>query len=153
MRRRDFFLAATVVAGGSPTAALQPPTHARIGWLAYGDTMPRRFFEEALAQLGWAERKNLTIERRFAGSAGEQMASAAAELVAWHPDVIVAMGTIDAKPVLALTRTIAIVVVTSADGLSVARLHRGRWAALLRTRHQRQFRACRRTGRQNPARR
>ena len=127
MRRRDFFLAATVVAGGSPTAALQPPTHARIGWLAYGDTMPRRFFEEALAQLGWAERKNLTIERRFAGSAGEQMASAAAELVAWHPDVIVAMGTIDAKPVLALTRTIAIVVVTSADpveqglGASLAR--------------------------------
>ncbi len=77
--------------------------------------MPRHFFDEALARLGWIEGKNLTIERRFAGSAGEQEGRAAAELVNWHPDVIVALGTIDAKPVLALTRAIPIVVVTSAD--------------------------------------
>ncbi len=77
--------------------------------------MPRHFFDEALARLGWVEGKNLTIERRFAGSAGEQEGRVAAELVAWHPDVIVALGTIDAKPVLALTRAIPIVVVTSAD--------------------------------------
>src|SRR5262249_44630323 len=41
--------------------------------------------------------------------------SAAHELVAWHPDVIVAMGTSDALPLLNLTRTIPIVVVTSSD--------------------------------------
>jgi len=115
MKRRDLFLAIALLAGVSPAAAQQLPAQARIGWLAHGDTMPRHFFDEALARLGWVEGKNLTIERRFAGSAGEQEGRVAAELVAWHPDVIVALGTIDAKPVLALTRAIPIVVVTSAD--------------------------------------
>jgi putative ABC transport system substrate-binding protein len=77
--------------------------------------MPRHFFDEALARLGWIEGRNLTIERRISGAAGDQEASTAAEIVAWKPDVIVALGTIDARPVLALTRTIPIVVVTSAD--------------------------------------
>jgi len=115
MKRRDLFLAAALLVGSSPAVAQQPPAHARIGWLAHEDTLPRHFFDEALARLGWVEGKNLAIERRFAGSAGEQMASAASELVAWRPDIIVALGTIDARPVLALTRTIPIVVVTSAD--------------------------------------
>ena len=119
MKRRDLFLAATLLAGVSPAAAQQLPAHARVGWLAHGDTMPRHFFDDALARLGWVEGKNLAIERRFAGSTGEQMASAAAELVAWPPDVIVAMGTIDARPVLALTRTVPTVVVTAADPVAL----------------------------------
>ena len=111
----------------SPAAAQQSPVLGRVGWLAHGDTLPRRFFDEALAQLGWVEGKNLVIERRFGGTIGEQIASAAAELVAWRPDVIVALGTIDARPVLGLTHAIPIVVVTSADpvgqglGASLAR--------------------------------
>jgi putative ABC transport system substrate-binding protein len=115
MRRRDFFIAAAMLAGSSSAPAQQPPAHAHVGWLAHGDTMPRHFFDEALTRLGWVEGKNLSIQRRFGGSAGEKMAQAAAELVAWHPDVIVALGTIDAYPVLELTRTIPIVVVTAAD--------------------------------------
>ena len=67
MRRRDFLLTALLV-GSSPAVPQQPPVHARVGWLARGDEMPRRFFEETLARLGWVEGKNLTIERRFAGS-------------------------------------------------------------------------------------
>lgn len=114
MNRRDLFLAVALLAHSSPGAA-QQPDHARVGWLAHEDTMPRHFFDEALARLGWVEGKNLAIERRFGGTAGEQIGSAAAELVAWHPDVIVAMGTIDARPVLALTRAIPIVVLTAAD--------------------------------------
>ena len=127
MRRRDLLIAVAMVAGISRVAAQPPPAHARVGWLAHGDTMPRHFFDEALARLGWVEGKNLVIERRFGGSTGKQIASAAAELVAWRPDVIVALGTIDARPVLALTRAIPIVVVTSADpvgqglGTSLAR--------------------------------
>jgi putative ABC transport system substrate-binding protein len=124
VRRRDIFFAAAGALAVPPALAQQPPAHVRIGWLAHGDTMPRHFFDEALAGLGWVEGKNLTIERRFTGSAGEQEGSAAAELVAWRPNVIVALGTIDARPVLALTRTIPIVVVTSADpvrqGLAVS---------------------------------
>jgi putative tryptophan/tyrosine transport system substrate-binding protein len=118
MTRRDLLFAVAMLAGVLPAAAHQPPSHARVGWLAHGDTMPRHFFDEALARLGWVEGKNLTIERRFSGSAGEHEDSTASELVTWRPDVIVAMGTIDARPVLALTRTIPIVVVTSADPVS-----------------------------------
>jgi putative ABC transport system substrate-binding protein len=114
MRRRDL-LAAPILAVALPAAAQQLPAHARLGWLAHGDTLPRHFFDEALARLGWVEGRNLTVERRFSGSAGERETGAAAELVAWRPDVIVALGTIDALPVLALTRSIPIVVVTSAD--------------------------------------
>ena len=127
MRRRDFLLAIALLAHSLPGAAQQLPLHARVGWLAHEDTMPRHFFDEALARLGWVEGKNLIIERRFGGTAGEQITSAAGELIAWHPDVIVALGTIDARPVLALTRAIPIVVVTSADpvgqclGASLAR--------------------------------
>jgi putative ABC transport system substrate-binding protein len=95
--------------------AQQVPAVARVGWLAHGDTMPRHFFEDALARLGWVEGRNLIVQRRFAGSAGELVTSAAAELVAAHPDVIVAMGGIDALPILALTRTIPIVIVTVPD--------------------------------------
>jgi putative ABC transport system substrate-binding protein len=82
MRRRELLLFAALA---TPAAAQQPPAHARIGWLAHGDTMPRHFFDEALARLGWVEGKNLTVERRFAGSAGEQEESAAVELVAGIP--------------------------------------------------------------------
>jgi putative ABC transport system substrate-binding protein len=114
MRLRELFLAAAMLVVASPAAAQQQPT-AHIGWLAHGDTMPRHFFDEALARLGWIEGKNLTIERRFSGSAGEQADSAAAELVSWRPDVIVALGTVDARPLLALTRAIPIVVVTAGD--------------------------------------
>jgi putative ABC transport system substrate-binding protein len=122
MRRRELLFAATLLAGGSTAVAQQPPAVARVGWLAHGDTMPRQFFESALARLGWIESKNLTIERRFAGTTGEQVETAADELVAWHPDAIVAMGVTDAKPLLARTRNIPIVVVSAANpvGLGLA---------------------------------
>jgi putative ABC transport system substrate-binding protein len=115
MKRRDLLVAAAMLAPALPAPAQQPPAHARIGWSAHGDTLPRHFFDEALARLGWVEGKNLTVKRRFSDSAGAEESSVAADLVAWRPDVIVAAGTIDALPLLALTRTIPIVVVTSPD--------------------------------------
>ena len=115
MRRRDFLAGATAALASLSAAAQQRPAHARVGWLAHGDTMPRYLFEEKLAQLGWVEGKNLTIERRFGGSAGSRIAEAAAALVAWRPDGFVAMGAPDARPVMALTRAIPIVVVTNND--------------------------------------
>jgi putative ABC transport system substrate-binding protein len=82
MRRRDLILGAAALTGYSHAAGQQPPTQARLRWLAHGDTLPRHFFDEALARLGWVEGKNLIVERRFSGSAGERETSAAAELVA-----------------------------------------------------------------------
>jgi putative ABC transport system substrate-binding protein len=59
-----------------------------------------------------------------AGPIGETMPDAVAALIAWKPDVIVAMGASDAKPLLARTRTIPIVVVTAGNpvgqGLTVS---------------------------------
>jgi ABC-type uncharacterized transport system substrate-binding protein len=115
VRRREFAIAVVMTAGSWPAVAQQSPPLAHVGWLAHGDTMPRRFFDEAMARLGWMEGKNLSIERRFSGSAGEQIAEICATLVASRPHVIVAMGAQDAKPLLALTRTIPIVVITAAD--------------------------------------
>jgi putative tryptophan/tyrosine transport system substrate-binding protein len=117
VRRRIFVGAIGGVLMLSARAVFPQQTlaHARIGWLANGDTMPRHFFDQAMARLGWVEGKNLTVERRFSGAGGEQENSIAAEIVAWQPDVIVALGTIDALPVLALSRAIPIVVITSAD--------------------------------------
>jgi len=83
MKRREFIsLLGGVAACPLAARAEQPAASARLGWLAHGDTMPRHFFDEALARLGWVEGKNLTIERRFAGSAGERLAVDAADLVA-----------------------------------------------------------------------
>jgi len=121
MRRRDFLVGSAILVGAARAAAQPSPAHARIGWLAQGDTMPRHFFDEALARLGWIEGKNVSIERRFADSAGEQVGEISTALVAAHPDVIVAMGASDAKPLVALTRTIPIVVVAAADPVAGSR--------------------------------
>jgi ABC-type uncharacterized transport system substrate-binding protein len=91
------------------------PGKARLGWLAHGDIMPRHFFDDALVRLGWIEGKNLKIERRFAGSAGERLTTAAAELVAQHPDVIVALGIADAQALLQQTHAIPIVLVLATN--------------------------------------
>jgi len=129
MKRREFLLATAMLAPAWSAPAQQRPAHARIGWSAHGDTLPRHFFDEALAGLGWVEGKNLEVKRRFSGSAGAEESSVAADLVAWRPDVIVAAGTIDALPLLALTRTIPIVVITSPDpvrqGLAATLAHPG----------------------------
>ena len=45
MTRRDLLFAVAMLAGVSPASAEQPPSRARIGWLAHGDTMPRHFFD------------------------------------------------------------------------------------------------------------
>jgi putative ABC transport system substrate-binding protein len=84
MRRRVFLLSSAALAIPLPAVAQQVPAVARVGWLAHGDTMPRHFFEDALVRLGWVEGRNLIVQRRFAGSAGELVTSAAAEL-RFHP--------------------------------------------------------------------
>lgn len=113
MRRRQFLAALGGVAVGLPVRAQQPRSIARVAWLAHGDAMPRRFFEEELARLGWIEGRNLVLERRFAGSAGERLSVHASELVGLQPDVIIALGLSDARAILGLTRAIPIVLVTA----------------------------------------
>jgi len=115
MNRRDVLLGAVVAAASSWRASAQEVTKsAHIGFIVTGEGFPRRRFDEAMRHLGWIEGRNLTVERRFTGEDPERRKTAAAELVAQHPDVIVAAGLIDALPVHALTGTIPIVVITGA---------------------------------------
>jgi putative ABC transport system substrate-binding protein len=131
MKRRDVLglLSSGAVVWPFAAWAEQAPAPARIGWIAHGDAMPRHFFEETMARFGWVEGKNLIVERRFTGSAGETLAADAAALVGWKPDVIVAMGAVDAIAILASSRSIPIVVVTANDpvrqGLAVSLSHPG----------------------------
>jgi len=114
MRRRDVLLAglATPVFA---RAAVAQPRNARIGWLTTGDTIPRRYFDEAMARLGWVEGRNLTVERRVSGHDPARRAEVIGELVAAKPELIVTGGSTDALPLRAVTRDIPIVVIGGTD--------------------------------------
>ena len=119
MRRRYLLLGAAAAALSRRAAAEETPKSAHIGFIVTGELWPRRHFDEALARLGWAEGRNLTVDRRVTGEDPERRKTAAAQLVATNPDVIVTAGTLDAQTVLALTRTIPIVVIRGQDLVEV----------------------------------
>jgi putative ABC transport system substrate-binding protein len=119
MKRRDVLLGMAAAAAVRGAAAQEAPKSARIGFIVTGDTFPRHWFDEAMRRLGWVEGRNLTVERRVTGEGPERRKTAAAELIAANPDVIVAAGIIDAMPVHALTRTLPIVVITGGDLVEV----------------------------------
>ena len=129
MKRRDVLLGAAGAAAGWRAGAQESPKSARIGFIVTGEGFPRRWFEEAMARLGWVEGRSLTVERRITGEDPERRKTAAAELIAGNPDVIVAAGLIDALPEYALTRTIPIVVIGGPDlveeGLANSLAHPG----------------------------
>jgi putative ABC transport system substrate-binding protein len=115
MNRRDVLLGATAAAIGRYAAAQEAPKSAHIGFIVTGEAYPRRDFDEAMRRLGWIEGRNLIVDRRVTGEDPERRKSAAAELIAANPDVIVAAGMVDALPVHASTRTIPIVVINGVD--------------------------------------
>jgi putative tryptophan/tyrosine transport system substrate-binding protein len=125
MRRRQFL----AVLGGAtawPLAArAQAERVRRIAYLSATETpgdpqaeQRRLVMEEALARLGYIEGKNLVIERRLLSDRIELVNEAAAELLAWRPDVIVAVNTPDVAAVLARTTTIPVVFINPADPLA-----------------------------------
>lgn len=115
MRRRDVLGAAVVLAFSRRAEARTASTDARIGFIVTGEAFPRHHFDEAMRRVGWVEGRNLTVDRRVTGEDPDRRKRAAAELVAERPDVIVAAGVFDARPVFAATHTIPIVVITGAD--------------------------------------
>ena len=129
MRRRDLLLGAAATVAGWGAAAQEAPKIARIGFIVTGEAYPRHWFDEAMAHLGWVEGRNLVIERRVTSEDPQERKTAAAELIAANPDVIVAAGTIDALSVNALTHTIPIVVISGTDlvaaGLADSLAHPG----------------------------
>jgi putative tryptophan/tyrosine transport system substrate-binding protein len=86
----------------------------RIGWLSSVGTTPVTFLE-ALQELGWIERQNLAIERRFAGGNPERLTDLAAELVRLRVEIIVAGDSAAIAPARQATKTLPIVMTVSGD--------------------------------------
>ncbi len=123
MKRRKFItlLGSTAIAWPLAARAQQVETIRRVGvltpWLSSDAEARDRVtaFAQALQQLGWVDGKNVRIEYRFNDGKPETMRKSAAELVALAPDVILALSSAAAAPVLEATRTIPIVFAGVAD--------------------------------------
>jgi putative ABC transport system substrate-binding protein len=72
-------------------------------------------FIQALAELGWADGRNMRMDLRFAGNDINQTRAFAQELVGLQPDIIFTGGTPATAAVQRETRTIPIVFANGAD--------------------------------------
>src|SRR5262245_66047971 len=102
MKRRDFIMLLGGAAAWPVAARAQQPERVRrIGVLTnFASDDPAEqsrvlAFAQALAQSGWTEGRNVRIDIRWGGGAGdpERIRRNAAELVALAPDVILAVGS------------------------------------------------------------
>src|SRR5262245_58534698 len=118
MLRRDFMKIIGGAAAGWPVVALaqQRDRMRRIGILfggfAAGDPEGQSrltAFVQGLAELGWADGRNLRIEFRWAAGDAGLRRKYAAELVALAPDVLLAGGNPAAAALKEATRTLPIV--------------------------------------------
>jgi putative ABC transport system substrate-binding protein len=95
---------------------------AQIGFLGIDQsqsTMPReKAFLQGLSDLGWVERQNLTIERRYWENRAERLPALADELVRLNLDLIVTTSGAAAWAVKKITNTTPIVMITSADAVT-----------------------------------
>ncbi|CAN0394079.1 unnamed protein product, partial [Phaeothamnion confervicola] len=123
MRRREFIglVGGAIVLRPAVVVAQQRQRTRRIGVLmplAGDDPVARariRAFLEGLQQLGWIDGGNVQIEYRWAVGDAERTRSAAAELVALAPDVIMVTSSLPTVSVQRATRTLPIVFVLVAD--------------------------------------
>jgi len=111
MRRRDFVALAGAGAVALPLRALAQASGKiwRMGFIAQGY---ERFYDalfEGLRELGYAEGKNLVVERRYAEGHAERFQEFAAEMVRLKVDVIVVTTTPAALAVKTATATIPVV--------------------------------------------
>src|SRR5215204_2004890 len=118
MRRREFItlLGGAAAAWPMMVRAQQGERIRRIGVLmgAAADDPESQAriaaFAQGLAQLGWADGRNLQIDTRWATTNADDIRRHAAELAAIPPDVILAgTGTATVAPLLRATRTVPIV--------------------------------------------
>src|SRR5689334_18896854 len=112
MRRRTF-ISISVGAAARPLLAQAQPALPVIGMFVAGYPDPTLFlkeFTDGLHQLGYADRQNVRLELRSAGSTNpDRLKSTALELVALRPRVIVCYQTPTATAAKDVTRDIPIV--------------------------------------------
>jgi putative ABC transport system substrate-binding protein len=123
MRRREFItLVGSAVAAWPLTARAQQAEQVRrigvMGSLAPDDPdvlQRMAVFRAALAELGWAEGKNIQIDHRWTGGDLGHIRESAKALVGWSPDVVAAQSTPVTAALRDETDTIPIVFVQVAD--------------------------------------
>ena len=117
MKRRDFItlLGGAGVAWPLAARAQQPERMRRIGVLMgwdENDSAGRTYlsaFAQGLAELGWIDGRNALLDISWGAGDAERLRSYAAELVAWKPEVLVAVTTPALAGLRAETGTIPIV--------------------------------------------
>jgi putative ABC transport system substrate-binding protein len=116
--RRSFLRAAGLALAGAPrrSHAQHVDPVRRIGVLTPDRPGVKESLAEGLRQLGYAEGQNLHFEYRIAAKEAD-FALLAAELVKLNPDVIVVVTGRAALALKSATRTIPIVMATSADAV------------------------------------
>jgi putative tryptophan/tyrosine transport system substrate-binding protein len=120
MNRRNFI---TLLGGAAawPLAvvAQQGGTIFRIGYLGVSSSSLEPHyvaaFRQKLRELGHVDGENIAIEYRWAEGRDDRLPSLAVELVRLHPDIIVTTGTPGALAAMQATKTIPIVMASSAD--------------------------------------
>ena len=117
---RAVLAAAVVLLVPMPAAIAQAPQKIhRLAMLHLGDAASVRAFEAAFEQglkdLGYAEGKNIVIERRYADGRADRLPGLAAELVRVKPDVIFAPTTPAAHAAKNASGSIPIVIASASD--------------------------------------
>jgi putative ABC transport system substrate-binding protein len=121
VRRREFIALVGGAAIVTPvTVRSQQTAKSVIGFLSTGspDTLPASIlaaFREGLAEVGYIEGRNVTIEYRFAEGRYERLPQLAAELVNLSVAVIVTSGSSSATAAKTATSTVPIVIVFAGD--------------------------------------
>jgi putative tryptophan/tyrosine transport system substrate-binding protein len=121
MKRREFITLLGGAAASSPFAArAQQPSMPVIGFLHSSAPAPaasqQAAFEEGLKEAGFVDRKNVSIEYRWAEDHPERLAALAADLVGRRVTAIAALGgDVTAIAARAATATIPIVFLNGSD--------------------------------------
>jgi len=117
MRRRDFIVGLTGLAGAWPLQArAQQPAVPVIGFLnsySSSDAFAQYFlaaFHQGLKQAGYVEGQNVAVEYRWAGNEYERLTALAAELVS-RPVNVIATGSSSVAALAAKTTTTTIPIV------------------------------------------
>jgi len=119
--RRRLVVAGALAAVAAPAVAVAqpPPGPLRVAVLSESTAAARRAnwkqLTDRLAELGYVPGRNLSIEARYADDVPARLPGLAAQLVAWKPDVLIAVSTTGALAAKGATTTIPIVFIGPAD--------------------------------------
>jgi putative tryptophan/tyrosine transport system substrate-binding protein len=124
MKRREFLMAAAWSVAAGRNAVAQQAKVWRVGmlhagsWDTPGDAALFEAFQKRMAELRYTEGKNLILEKRSGKGVTERLAALAEELVAFRPDVIVAVATPAVAAAQRATSSIPIVMTPAGDPLA-----------------------------------